>query len=107
MSTSIKAFITGLAGPALTPDERAFVRGEQPWGFILFKRNIQNRAQVTDLVAELRQLSDRPNAPVLADQEGGRVQRFQPPVWPSYPSGATLGRLFERDANSGLGNAVG
>ena len=78
------------------------MRSERPWGFIRFKRNIQNRAQVTDLVAELRQLSDRPNAPVLADQEGGRVQRFQPPVWPSYPSGATLGRLFERDANSGL-----
>jgi len=99
---STKAFITGLAGPALTPDERAFLRAERPWGFILFKRNIQSKAQVTDLVIEMRQIVGRDDAPVLTDQEGGRVQRFQPPVWPSYPSGATLGRLFIHDRAKGL-----
>jgi len=100
--TTTKAFITGIAGPALTLEERAFVGGEQPWGFILFRRNIQERAQVANLAAELRQLVGRSNAPILVDQEGGRVQRFQPPQWPSYPTGAVLGRLFEQNAKAGL-----
>ena len=97
-----KAFITGLSGPALTPDERAFLASEQPWGFILFKRNIETRAQVSDLVSELRMAVGDADAPVLIDQEGGRVQRLQPPAWRSYPSGATLGQLFECDPAQGL-----
>lgn len=99
---STKAFITGVAGPALTADERGFLRDQRPWGFILFRRNILNVAQVSDLVSEIRAIVGRESAPVLVDQEGGRVQRFQPPVWSSYPSGATLGRLFERDGVKGL-----
>jgi beta-N-acetylhexosaminidase len=100
--SSSKAFITGVAGLALTPDERAFLRTERPWGFILFKRNIQHKTQVSELVSEMRSAIGRPNAPVLIDQEGGRVQRLQPPAWPSYPAGATLGRIFERDSAMGL-----
>ena len=102
MVSSSKAFITGVAGPALTPDERAFLRSERPWGLILFKRNIQHKSQAADLVAEIRDAVGRNNAPVLIDQEGGRVQRLQPPDWPSYPAGATFGRIFERDAAKGL-----
>ncbi len=102
MASSSKAFITGVAGPALTPDERAFLRAERPWGFILFRRNIQNKAQASDLVAELREIVGRAEAPVLIDQEGGRVQRLQPPIWPSYPPGRTFGRIFERDSAKGL-----
>jgi beta-N-acetylhexosaminidase len=86
----------------LTPDERAFLRAERPWGFILFKRNIQHKVQVSELVSEMRRAVGRPGAPVLIDQEGGRVQRLQPPNWPSYPAGATFGRIFERDAAKGL-----
>jgi beta-N-acetylhexosaminidase len=100
--SSSKAFITGVAGPALTPDERAFLRAERPWGFILFKRNIQDRTQVSDLVSEMRVIAGRAEAPVLIDQEGGRVQRLQPPIWPSYPTGRTFGRIFERDSATGL-----
>jgi beta-N-acetylhexosaminidase len=99
---SSKAFIAGIAGPALTPDEREFLRAERPWGLILFKRNIESKAQVTDLVTEIRQILKRSNAPLLVDQEGGRVQRMQPPVWPSYPPGAAFGRLFDRDPAKGL-----
>ena len=102
MVSSSKAFITGVTGPALTSDERAFLRAESPWGFILFKRNIQGKSQVSDLVAEMRGIVGRDDAPVLIDQEGGRVQRLQPPVWPFYPPGATFGRIFERDAAKGL-----
>jgi beta-N-acetylhexosaminidase len=100
--SSSKAFITGVSGLALTPDEQAFLRAERPWGFILFKRNIQHKVQVSELVFEMRRATGRPDAPVLIDQEGGRVQRLQPPDWPSYPAGATLGRIFERDSAKGL-----
>jgi beta-N-acetylhexosaminidase len=99
--SSSKAFITGVAGPALTLDERALLRAERPWGFILFKRNIRDKAQVSDLAAEMRENVGRSDAPVLIDQEGGRVQRLQPPVWPIYAPGATFGRIFERDAAKG------
>ena len=89
----IKAFISGVAGLALSDAERAFIRDERPWGFILFKRNIENPAQVISLVDELRKAAGRPDAPVLIDQEGGRVQRLGPPHWPAYPAGAVFGRL--------------
>ena len=79
---STRAFITGVSGLALTVDERAFLRAERPWGFILFKRNIDNPAQVAALVEELRGTTGDLGAPVLIDQEGGRVQRLGPPHWP-------------------------
>src|ERR1700744_654410 len=75
-----RAFITGIAGLELSAAEREFIRAERPWGFILFKRNIDNPDQVTRLVRELRSLATNPDAPVLIDQEGGRVQRFGPPL---------------------------
>src|SRR6185369_17799600 len=74
-----KAVIYGLAGHRLTDDERSFFSATDPLGFILFARNIAEPAQVSDLVASLRALIGRPDAPVLIDQEGGRVQRLKPP----------------------------
>jgi beta-N-acetylhexosaminidase len=100
-----RAFITGLAGTELTADERAFIAAEQPWGFILFKRNIADPAQVTALTRELRSLVGNADAPVLIDQEGGRVQRLGPPHWPVYPAGATFGRLYDLDSSLGLAAA--
>jgi len=82
---STRAFITGVSGPALTAAEREFIGSERPWGFILFKRNIETPAQVILLVRELREAISNPEAPVLIDQEGGRVQRLGPPHWPVYP----------------------
>src|SRR6185312_3931682 len=102
---AVRAFITGVSGPVLTDGERAFLRAEQPWGFILFKRNVENPAQVTALVAELRAVVDRPDAPVLIDQEGGRVQRLGPPHWSIYPSGARFGQLYDLDPALGLAAA--
>src|SRR5665213_4472920 len=99
-----RAFITGLAGLTLTADERAFLREARPWGLILFKRNIRDRNQVADLVREaLHELGG--DAPVLIDQEGGRVQRLGPPHWPAYPPGAAYGRIYDRDSNAGLAAA--
>lgn len=99
-----RAFITGVGGLALTADEQAFLRAAQPWGFIIFNRNIRNPDQVRRLVAECRETVGR-DAPVLIDQEGGRVQRLAPPHWPNYPSGATYGRIYNRDVVTGLAAA--
>ena len=79
-----RAFIAGCLGTSLTPDERAFFREATPWGFILFRRNTQSPEQVAALTAELRACVGW-HAPILIDQEGGRVQRMGPPHWPAYP----------------------
>jgi beta-N-acetylhexosaminidase len=99
-----RAFITGLAGPNIRPEERSFLREAAPWALILFKRNIEERAQVISLVDSFREAVGW-RAPVLIDQEGGRVQRLGPPQWPVYPSGATYGRIYDRDADAGLSAA--
>lgn len=96
-----KAFISGCAGRRLTDEEREFFAAEQPWGLILFKRNCRSKDQIRDLVAEFRALVGRPDAPVLIDQEGGRVQRLRPPGWRSFPPGRILGRLAEKDLEAG------
>jgi len=87
------ACILGCAGPRLSAEEKAFFRDAQPWGFILFKRNVESPDQVRALTAALRACVDRADAPVLIDQEGGRVQRLGPPHWPAYPSGRAYGQL--------------
>jgi beta-N-acetylhexosaminidase len=97
-----RAFITGVTGTELRADEREFIAAEQPWGFILFKRNIDTPAQVASLVDDLRKLVGDPDAPVLIDQEGGRVQRLGPPNWPVYPPGVAFGRLYDIDSALGL-----
>src|SRR3954466_2658317 len=99
---SARAFITGISGLTLTPEERDFLRASRPWGFILFKRNIDTPVQVIDLVDQLRAAVENPDAPVLVDQEGGRVQRFGPPHWPVYPAGAMFGSLYDVEPALGL-----
>ncbi len=79
-----RAFIAGCLGTSLTQDECAFFREARPWGFILFKRNTQSPEQVAALTAEMRATVGW-HAPILIDQEGGRVQRMGPPHWPAYP----------------------
>src|SRR6266851_7295308 len=99
---SSRAFITGVSGPELTAAEREFITAERPWGFILFKRNIEKPDQVSNLVSEIRDLVGDADAPVLIDQEGGRVQRLGPPHWPVYPPGAVFGVLYDIDSALGL-----
>jgi beta-N-acetylhexosaminidase len=100
-----RAFITGLSGPEITPDERAFLHAAAPWGLILFKRNIQSASQISALVAESKEILGRAELPVLVDQEGGRVQRLGPPHWPTYPPGAAYGRLYDHEPSAGLAAA--
>ncbi len=100
-----RAFITGVSGLVLTDEEREFMRGERPWGFILFKRNIESSAQVAMLVDQFRESVGDPLTPVLIDQEGGRVQRLGPPNWPVYPAGAVFGALYDTNPKQGLAAA--
>src|SRR6476469_3853800 len=99
---SSRAFITGISGLELDAAERQFIAETRPWGFILFKRNIEAPGQVSALVRELRDCLGEADAPVLIDQEGGRVARLVPPHWPAYPPGATFGALYDLDKALGL-----
>src|SRR5436853_7283054 len=94
----MRAFITGLSGPSLTAAERQFIQEADPWGLILFKRNVTTPDALRRLIGGFRDAVGR-HAPVLIDQEGGRVQRLGPPHWPIYPPGAAYGRLYDRDAD--------
>src|SRR5437868_14873015 len=100
-----RAFITGISGPELSAAEREFIRMHRPWGFILFKRNVETPTQVISLVEELRRAVSDSEAPVLIDQEGGRVQRLGPPHWPLYPAGAAFGVLDDIAPALGLAAA--
>ena len=77
------AAVFGCSGRRLTPDERAFFADADPWGFILFARNVGDPVQLAALVGELRSVVGR-RAAVLVDQEGGRVARLGPPFWPAW-----------------------
>lgn len=100
-----RAFITGISGTTLSGEEQSFLREAQPWGLVLFKRNVATPEQLATLVESFRDVVGRPGAPVLVDQEGGRVQRLGPPHWPHYPEGAQYGRIWERDRAAGLAAA--
>jgi beta-N-acetylhexosaminidase len=94
--------ILGMAGPTLTDDERAFFRDLDPAGYILFKRNVVDRAQMKALTDDLRALSGRDDLPILIDQEGGRVARMQPPEWPAFPPGAAFAALYDTAPSSAI-----
>jgi len=88
--------IFGLSGPALTPDERAFIRDAAPAGFILYGRNIEDKAQLRALTDALRTLTKRAEVPILIDQEGGPIARLRPPVWPQTPAPWRFAELYAR-----------
>lgn len=92
-----RAVVFGCAGARLSADERAFFKDTDPLGFILFARNCLDPAQIRDLTGELRDSVGRADAPILIDQEGGRIQRLNPPHWRAAPTAASLGALAARD----------
>jgi beta-N-acetylhexosaminidase len=97
----MRAFITGVAGASLAAEERQFLKESQPWGLIVFARNIADGDTLRRLVEDFRATLGR-QAPVLIDQEGGRVQRLRPPLCPSYPPGAAYGEVYDQDREAGL-----
>lgn len=84
-SVGHSATILGVEGLALSPGERAFLRDADPWGFILFARNVADPHQLRRLTNDLREAVGR-DALVMVDQEGGRVQRLRPPHWTDWPA---------------------
>jgi beta-N-acetylhexosaminidase len=96
-----RAFICGLQGTQITDGERAFLRDSQPWGVILFKRNIGAPDEIRSLCGAVRDALGR-DAPILIDQEGGRVQRIGPPIARAYPAGAVYGELYRQNPLLGV-----
>ncbi|MFP4518458.1 MAG: beta-N-acetylhexosaminidase [Oceanicaulis sp.] len=95
------AALYGFQGESLTADEKAFFRDAEPWGFIVFARNIDRPDQVRRLTGSLRDLTGW-NTPVFIDQEGGRVQRFKPPIWRDAPPAERFGALWDREPELAL-----
>lgn len=94
------ATIFGVSGLILSEKERAFFADAQPWGFILFARNVDHPDQVRRLCDDLRSSVGR-NALIFIDQEGGRVRRLRPPHWRDYPSGAIYSEIYRANKRSG------
>lgn len=97
MAAPIHAFICGVAGLELTPEEREFLSAYRPFGVILFARNCESPAQVKVLVDNIRAALDHPLTAILIDQEGGRVARLKPPYWRAYPPAARFAALADSD----------
>ncbi len=93
--------VFGCTGTELLPEERAFFAATNPLGFILFKRNVESPAQVKTLIRDLRAAVGREDAPVLINQEGGRVARLRPPDWPAHPPARCIGALAEQNLEAG------
>lgn len=91
----MKPVIFGLSGLVLTDDEKRMFRDVDPAGYILFKRNIEDREQVRALTDSLRELHGRDDVLISIDQEGGRVARMRGPVWPEFPAGAVFDALYD------------
>jgi beta-N-acetylhexosaminidase len=98
----MQAAIYGIEGTELTRDERAFFADADPAGFILFRRNCEIRDQLVRLTSALREVSGRPEVPILIDQEGGRVSRMRPPEWPAFPPGEAFDRLYQLAPSSAI-----
>lgn len=100
--SAIKAMITGVSGLVLRDDEKAFIAEHKPWAFILFARNIGTADDLKALITSLCEASERDDVFIFIDQEGGKVQRLCPPLVPSYPTAATLGKIYKKDQDKGL-----
>lgn len=95
-----RAVVFGVGGQQLSDAERRLFGEADPLGFILFRRNCRSPEQVRELITQLRATVGRPGAPILIDQEGGRVQRLGPPAWRAAPAAARFGALFARDPDA-------
>ena len=98
----MQSAIYGLEGFALTEDERGFFRDSDPAGFVLFRRNCENREQLLRLTDTLREISGRDDVPILIDQEGGRVARMRPPEWPAFPAAEKFAILYRKAPSSAI-----
>ena len=94
--------IFGLAGETVSAEERALFSACDPAGYILFGRNIRDAAQLRALTDDLREIAGRQDLFIMIDQEGGRVARMKPPLWPEFPPAARFDVLYERAPSSAI-----
>ena len=93
----IRPLIYGVKGKELSDEEISFFEDVQPWGFILFDRNIDTSLQIKNLTQQLCDVMQREFLPILIDQEGGRVARIKPPLMREYPAAKCYGDLYDKD----------
>ncbi|MCC9622786.1 beta-N-acetylhexosaminidase [Thalassospira sp. MA62] len=91
-----RACILGIAGTELSNWEKGFLRDADPFGYILFARNIADQNQIRALTDSLRDISGNANIPILVDQEGGRVMRLKPPQWRNIPAAGIFDLLYDQ-----------
>lgn len=105
MTQTVRPVIFGISSVRLTDAEKSFFAETRPMGIILFKRNIESLDQLRLLTDELRAVCGNPNLLITIDQEGGRVARIAPPLWPAYPAMRPYGEKFDADPDA-AGDAV-
>ncbi len=98
----MKPLIIGIKSTELNFLERQFIAKHQPWGIILFARNIKNKAQTKALIDECKSINIGHNLEFLIDQEGGRVRRLKPPEWLPAPNMAIFGQAYLRDSQKAI-----
>ncbi len=102
LHNNLKPAIFGFSGTVLTDAEKKFFETTNPVGAIIFKRNIESLDQIKSLTQSLRETTQNPDLMILIDQEGGRVARLQPPLWPSYPPMRPYGDLFAKNPEDAM-----
>lgn len=99
---TLKAFITGVAGPVLLEKEKSFLQETRPCGLIVFDRNIEDKQQLKKLVSDYKEAVGSEEQLILVDQEGGRIQRMRQPHWKKWPAGARYGELYKSDPSAAV-----
>ena len=92
--------IVGLRDKRLKKSEYLFLRDANPWGVILFARNVKDPDQLRRLTGDIRDAMGR-NTLIFIDQEGGRVQRMRAPHWRAFPSGDEYARVYRTSRKNG------
>lgn len=97
----INNIVFGIEGLTLTKEEKEFFKKLNPLGFIIFKRNIENKAQTKALIESLHECTNHPYTLILIDQEGGKVARLRPPEFRHTEPARYYGKLAELDFEQG------
>ena len=89
-----KCFIIGIKSTKLNKKEILFLRKHQPWGIILFSRNLHNIKQIKNLTSNIKRIFKDDNYPILIDQVGGRVNRLNKIISLDNFTSEYFGKIF-------------
>ena len=91
-----KAIIISIKGTSLTRQEKLLLSKENPWGLILFKRNIKSIAQIKNLIKDIKKFAKDKKFPILIDEEGSSVSRLENIVNHNFDANY-FGQLYKLD----------